>query len=1047
MSAPNRHGDALEEPSIWGRRRQSIGEALSSSKNKENGGNERKTMPPSPSSTQKSRHRTNLGAPSSYYFSGLPKTPVQKAASARKKLSASLQKNDASMDESFDLYGKTNDYNGTLPAMETSYFSSSSSSDGSSPGGDALNQSVLSDTTELTASNYVFSTASRQRWSIGASRRNSEKIIPQASKDLQASQETRPPLRTANANIDRRKTLPPGITSRATTTAAQKAPQRRDSLQGFSPASDSVKDKAMGFLAVMKERRLSRQSTGSRVSIGSVVSKKGDEKDTSTMSLGLQKDILSELSKNAEPSPSKANIQSPSEKDDDSIVSAGSLFDDLMSTEKSREETASDVADFTMRPSVASDIAKFGANEINKESPSLVERNISGAVLEEDGGSITSDMLEDSVLDSDSVTTDEAVGFSTQTSQVGTPVELQPIPTKSPRPLPDSVAFKPNTSDSPANRPPKSPLRNKSPSSAHKTPQSPDRAPTSPFQKTNSSRKLTLLSAEKDKFKHLSKSPGRIIDSPARNTRSAQKKRKLNESIELADDESVTKKGRKSSVASLSLNSSFRKGISRHQGSARKVAFGSPEVVEFHATSPSMSMTPMPKSSANSRYSIPDDTVEIEADMNALLNNMNNPDAVAKLSSADTSTSTAGSTPFASRHAADMEFEEATRELETNLDDVFNEAEAKESLKNDSEDIDDAASDMSDDSQARHLVGEHTEALEVSMSEMLAKTIGSESQYNNEKISKGDDEEEDHTVELEANMGALLMAADTPEQQKEVEHTVELEPNMGALLMAAEDTPEHKNAGAAFEIVMADDDTPVAGRCQRRSSVASRRFSLATKSRLSLDDPYPNDTEQNQSQVLTQAEEQEEPEENLDITLGDLIHLAEKNLSPLREKQDVFSETSTFLQENRSVLLAEALNTYLMEICENFDKDETSSVDPDFINQLPDEDQKKILALQKSLRSDNKAMVEKHLSQLLKVARECETVEWEEWLLETVVQMEEHFALHTKDLQSEREKIVLEIQRIDDAECVLSAAKARSVQRARRQSLQRRKVSSLFVCS
>ena len=1032
MSVPNRrashigvlrpahdNGDEALEKSMRAKRRQSIAIGFASRDN-ENVAQEKEKAPATPGSTQKrqslpshqhhSHQRTKLGAASAYYFAGLPKTPMEKAASARKKLATSMQAKD--VNESFDLTGKSDDYDGTLPAAETSYLSSSSSSNS---GEDVLNQSVLSDTTELTASNFVFSAAARQRWSIGGNRREILLANQAKAKENDPLQDARPPLTTAVANQkNRRNTLAPGALAQSIApSAAEKPPQRRDSWQGGSPATENVKDKAMGFLAVMKERRLSRQSNGSRLSIGSLGSKKDDAGDTShvsigslfskkdnagdtSMSLGISKDLMPSFSQGAIESPSKPNKSVAS--DDDSIASVGSLFDDLLPAGKSGEETVSDAADFTLRPSLATELMTMADNASVKTDTLMIEKDVFDQKmegLEEDEVSTSSAMDDNSQTESKSVTTEEAVGFPSQTSQIGTPVEASVLATTSPRPLPETVTFQ----------------------SEESTSESPQLATTSPFRSAKSPRLFGLT-------RRLTQSPGRSIDSPAPSVRSSkspakssEKKRKLDQSIEMADDDdSVVKKGRKSSVA---LNSSFRKTSSRQHGSARKVAFGSPDVVEFHTTSPSMSMTPMPKNSAKSRFSIPDDTVEIEADMNALFNTLHtgSQEDVDKLSAANTSTSTAGSTPFATRRGSGKDMEDATRELEMNLEELLDQAEIEGDTGEDGNDEDDAESNMSDDSQAGDLVGEHTQALEISMNEVLANAIGADSNRSQQSIPEGVEggEEEDRTVELEVDMGALLMAADTPEQTK---------------------------AATALDIEMADDATPVAGQRRRRSSIASRRFSLEPKSRLSLDGPYPEDTEHfDDMEVAEPLVEEKEPV--LDIEVNEILSVAKTRASLPATTPDIFTDTSTFLRNNPSTLLADALNTFLREVCEHVETDTTPRVNPEFISQLPETEQDRVLVLQECLRSEDKEVVEGQLGKLMEVSLQCESITWEKWLLDTAVQMEEYLAGHTEELRAERDRVAQEIQRLDDAECLLSSMKARAVQKARRNSLERRKVSQL----
>jgi hypothetical protein len=258
------------------------------------------TTAATPSKTP-SKHRLNLGAASSYYFKGVTKNPFEVAASAKKKLNSSMQMEQSfTGDQSFDeqLAG----YNGSVADPDDSFMTlggQSSSSDGS----DMLNKSTLSDTTELTASNFVFATSSRHLLSHSAQQhrapeKTNEKEEPEevqvptslallkdsASKSG-ADDSSRFPLETINANNKRRNTLPPGAMAGASSTrglppstagAPGSGAARRESMQGPSPRTKvnlspgSLRD----FAATMRNSRLKRkqerdEDISRRLSVGS----------------------------------------------------------------------------------------------------------------------------------------------------------------------------------------------------------------------------------------------------------------------------------------------------------------------------------------------------------------------------------------------------------------------------------------------------------------------------------------------------------------------------------------------------------------------------------------------------------------------------------------------------------------------------------------------------------------------------------------------------------------------------------------------------------
>ena len=100
----------------------------------------RKTMGASPANFTPSKHQVNLGHAASYYFGDTPHKKKSKTPAKSPLLPTEL-------DETADL-------------ADTSMLSAGTSS---SDGSDLLNKSVLSDTTELTASNFVLQASSRQR--------------------------------------------------------------------------------------------------------------------------------------------------------------------------------------------------------------------------------------------------------------------------------------------------------------------------------------------------------------------------------------------------------------------------------------------------------------------------------------------------------------------------------------------------------------------------------------------------------------------------------------------------------------------------------------------------------------------------------------------------------------------------------------------------------------------------------------------------------------------------------------------------------------------
>ena len=219
-----------------------------------------------------SKHRLDLGVASSYYFKNASKTPMEKLVRSEKKkqlLEASL------------VHQEIDNVNDT---MNTSYLSSSSSSDASSAtrnlnssGEDMLNTSVLSDTTELTASNFVALAATRRLSSSSAAKEpraaTETAEMPTAAEQQEKQREplsslARPKTDTAEEERfpqgrrnSRRQTLAPGMIPKPppdeTTAGAQQQQRRRQSFAG--PMFSTTTANYGSVIQTMKEQRMQRE--------------------------------------------------------------------------------------------------------------------------------------------------------------------------------------------------------------------------------------------------------------------------------------------------------------------------------------------------------------------------------------------------------------------------------------------------------------------------------------------------------------------------------------------------------------------------------------------------------------------------------------------------------------------------------------------------------------------------------------------------------------------------------------------------------------------
>jgi hypothetical protein len=562
----------------------------------------------------------------------------------------------------------------------------------------------------------------------------------------------------------------------------------------------------------------------------------------------------------------------------------------------------------------------------------------------------------------------------------------------------------------------------------------------------------------------LSASPRRIAnpmstDSPARNTRSAAKT--LSKSPLKADsypepfiqDEShglddvtparnnrtnaLTEElhvsiGSKRHQAAV-LHSSLRKhGSARKRGDAvRHVEFGSPEFVEFNKSSPSMNLTPMPAKKLRVAEALPEDTVEIEADMNALLNGvppqsgfyMSSPSIGLKVDSAKN----------AQESACDMSIEslsesreQETVQLEMNMDELLHDrylqrddldddnahdatsVSGKESKHGNTENSHDTnASGMDESDVSRH----NTVSLEANMSDLLKFQGFIDGEAPPHEKSHDRSHSPDHGVSVEIEEDSRM--------QLEEENTVELEMNMSALLMATD-----------FDLEASMNASPKTARNRRRrSSISSRRFSLVPESRLSLStDGQIIDAEVDEKMAFSVAEQEESTPTSIEmpLTWTDVFSALNFDVEKTPCSSDFLKEVTGLL---RDVEYGVTLNAVYSQVVDHIEE----TTDP------PLDDQMKLVSddLQRALNSGKKHKYE----MLVQSVQANELKRWTNWLISVA----DTLAVPLKDLYAELLQKVHVIDKnsswIEESLLLLSSLEQRAALRARKRSFFERKVS------
>jgi hypothetical protein len=192
------------------------------------------TKRPSTTSSPFKHHHTPvaLGSAASYYFKGAPQTPVQKLVrSEQQKLLLQVSMHVDDQD------------NTGIVLMNQSYLSSSSSSGGRSSSRDndteILNTSVLSDTTELTASNFL-TLAATHRTTAEDIRKLIEEQRQPLSAILPNSEEVVTTVSHAAGKSKRRQSMSEGIAIQRPVYENGIAPRRRETMTSIpNPRSAS----------------------------------------------------------------------------------------------------------------------------------------------------------------------------------------------------------------------------------------------------------------------------------------------------------------------------------------------------------------------------------------------------------------------------------------------------------------------------------------------------------------------------------------------------------------------------------------------------------------------------------------------------------------------------------------------------------------------------------------------------------------------------------------------------------------------------------------
>jgi hypothetical protein len=260
------------------------------------------------------------------------------------------------------------------------------------------------------------------------------------------------------------------------------------------------------------------------------------------------------------------------------------------------------------------------------------------------------------------------------------------------------------------------------------------------------------------------------------------------------------------------------------------------------------------------------------------------------------------------------------------------------------------------------------------------------------------------------------------------------------------------------------EDSPQVSRDTRRSSIASRRYTLVPASRLSLSvdgEVLVNKSEQDQSLPANPKDknEQEEPMIERDGTSKEIeasepVTLTGREISeaagviPVEpfalhgpKATDALVCFSRSSQEIKNGAVSESLNRFVEAVCGEVESRTEAEADT-YLASMMEEIPSELLLLQRSLRSGEDNSVRQEFDRLAKAVKISVESEWNSWLSNVLESLQRPIDGISSNLEEDTavlngaSRISIETQQL------VSTMATKSVQRARRKSMVRRNVST-----
>ena len=314
------------------------------------------------------------------------------------------------------------------------------------------------------------------------------------------------------------------------------------------------------------------------------------------------------------------------------------------------------------------------------------------------------------------------------------------------------------------------------------------------------------------------------------------------------------------------------------------------------------------------------------------------------------------------------------------------------------------------------------------------------------------------TVPLERNVQELCAATQAEYELKEPnskpdfsvasdKETVELEENMAMVLNKA--NFEQKRTTIAFDM----QDTPDSRR-SRRSSISSHRLSLAPEGRLSVSKignlsvegfhKYENEVDSRSSL--------EEANAMLDLKFEELLGAASLQtvIKPQQEDLLVICTEAAIREIQHDEVLKDECCKLIDVVCNELEKNIEDISDPiTSFAKLLEEDPELFVDLQKRIRSiQNGEEAKELLESLGSATMKSVELEWTNWLGAVVGSLEGPIDSVLGDMSKDIEKLEAALNSVDEGHGLVAKMADASARRARRKSLNRRKVRflSFHIC-